>query len=155
MWKGDAQRLPFDLSDGLAVRMLGRLTLYAPRGDYQVVARYLEPEGLGALELAFRQLHARLAAEGLFDQGRKRPLPLYPERIVIVTSPTGAAVRDLLQVTGRRWNAAEILIAPLAFRAAVPAPRSRPRSPWPTGSMARADHHRPRRRVGGRPLGIQ
>ncbi len=112
MWKGDAQRLAFDLSDGLAVRVLGRLTLYAPRGDYQVVVRYLEPEGLGALELAFRQLHARLAAEGLFDLDRKRPLPRYPARIVIVTSPTGAAVRDLLQVTGRRWTAAEILIAP-------------------------------------------
>jgi exodeoxyribonuclease VII large subunit len=112
MWKGDAQRLPFDLSDGLAVRVLGRLTLYAPRGDYQVVIRYLEPDGVGALELAFRQLHARLAAEGLFDPERKRPLPRYPRRIVIVTSPTGAAVRDLLQVTGRRWTAAEILIAP-------------------------------------------
>lgn len=112
MWKGDAHRLAFDLSDGLAVRVLGRLTLYAPRGDYQVVVRYLEPDGLGALELAFRQLHARLAAEGLFDPGRKRPLPRYPRRIVIVTSPTGAAVRDLLQVTGRRWTAAEVLIAP-------------------------------------------
>ncbi|MGO9810980.1 MAG: exodeoxyribonuclease VII large subunit [Isosphaeraceae bacterium] len=112
MWKGDAQRLAFDLSDGLAVRVLGRLTLYAPRGDYQVVVRHLEPDGLGALELAFRRLHARLAAEGLFDPGRKRPLPRYPRRIVIVTSPTGAAVRDLLQVTGRRWTAAEVLIAP-------------------------------------------
>src|SRR5207245_5259333 len=70
------------------------------------------PEGIGALELAFRQLFARLSAEGLFDPDRKRPLPRYPRRIVIVTSPTGAAVRDLLQVTGRRWAAAEILIAP-------------------------------------------
>jgi len=104
MWKGDAHRLAFDPSDGLAVRVLGRLTVYAPRGDYQVVVRHLEPDGLGALELAFRQLHARLAAEGLFDPGRKRPLPRYPRRIVIVTSPTGAAVRDLLQVTGRRWT---------------------------------------------------
>jgi exodeoxyribonuclease VII large subunit len=112
MWKGDAQRLVFDLSDGLAVRLLGRITVYAPRGDYQVVVRHMEPEGIGALELAFRQLHARLSAEGLFDPERKRPLPRFPRRIVIVTSPTGAAVRDLLQVTARRWNATEILIAP-------------------------------------------
>ncbi len=112
MWRGDAQRLAFDVSDGLAVRLLGRLTVYPPRGEYQVVVRHLEPDGLGALELAFRRLHARLAAEGLFDSARKRPLPRYPGRIVIVTSPTGAAVRDLLQVTGRRWNPTEILIAP-------------------------------------------
>ena len=112
MWKSDAQRLAFDLSDGLAVRVLGRLTVYPPRGEYQAVVRHLEPEGIGAQELAFRQLHARLAAEGLFDPGRKRPLPRFPRRIVIVTSPTGAAVRDLLQVTGRRWASAEILIAP-------------------------------------------
>jgi exodeoxyribonuclease VII large subunit len=112
MWKGDAQRLPFDVSDGLAVRVLGRLTVYPPRGEYQVVVRHLEPEGIGALELAFRQLFARLSAEGLFEPERKRPLPRYPRRIVIVTSPTGAAVRDLLQVTGRRWTPAELLIAP-------------------------------------------
>ena len=73
MWKSDAQRLAFDLSDGLAVRVLGRLTVYPPRGEYQVVVRYLEPEGIGALELAFRQLIARLSAEGLFDPERKRP----------------------------------------------------------------------------------
>lgn len=112
IWKGDAQRLAFDLSEGMAVRALGRVTVYAPRGDYQLVIRHLEPDGIGALELAFRQLHARLAAEGLFDARRKRPLPRFPRRIVIVTSPTGAAVRDLLQVTGRRWNGTDILIVP-------------------------------------------
>jgi exodeoxyribonuclease VII large subunit len=112
MWKGDAQRLAFDLSDGLAVRVQGRLTVYPPRGEYQVVARQIEPEGIGALELAFRQLFARLSAEGLFDQARKRPIPRYPRRIVLVTSPSGAAVRDLLQVTGRRWCLADVLIAP-------------------------------------------
>ena len=118
MWKSDAQRLAFDLSDGLAVRILGRLTVYPPRGEYQVVARYLEPQGIGSLELAFRQLHARLSAEGLFDLERKRPTPRFPRRIVIVTSPTGAAVRDLLQVTGRRWTAADILIAPTRVQGA-------------------------------------
>jgi exodeoxyribonuclease VII large subunit len=112
LWKGEAQRLVFDLTDGLAVRAWGRLTVYAPRGEYQVVIRRIEPEGIGALELAFRQTVARLAAEGLFDPARKRPLPRYPRRIVVVTSPTGAAVRDLLQVIGRRWKASEVLIAP-------------------------------------------
>jgi exodeoxyribonuclease VII large subunit len=112
MWKGDAERLRFDLTEGLMVRALGRLTVYPPRGEYQMVVRQIEPEGMGALELAFRQLHARLAAEGLFDPRRKRPLPRYARRIVIVTSPSGAAVRDLLQVTGRRCTMADILIAP-------------------------------------------
>jgi exodeoxyribonuclease VII large subunit len=112
MWKSDSERLRFDLAEGLVVRALGRLTIYPPRGEYQVVVRQLEPEGMGALELAFRQLHARLAAEGLFAAERKRPLPRYPRRIVIVTSPSGAAVRDLLQVTGRRWTMADVLISP-------------------------------------------
>jgi exodeoxyribonuclease VII large subunit len=112
LWKSEAQRLVFDLTDGLAVRASGRLTVYAPRGEYQLVIRRIEPEGIGVLELAFRQTVARLAAEGLFDPGRKRPLPRYPRRIVVVTSPTGAAVRDLLQVIGRRWRGSEILIAP-------------------------------------------
>ncbi|MGO9465902.1 MAG: exodeoxyribonuclease VII large subunit [Isosphaeraceae bacterium] len=112
LWKNDARRLAFDLTDGLAVRCVGRVTVYPPRGEYQVAVRQIEPEGIGALELAFRQRYARLAQEGLFDPARKRPLPRYPRRIVIVTSPSGAAVRDLLQVTGRRWRQAEILIAP-------------------------------------------
>jgi exodeoxyribonuclease VII large subunit len=112
LWKSDAQRLVFELEDGLAVRVWGDLTVYAPRGEYQLTVRKIEPEGVGALELAFRQTVARLAAEGLFDPSRKKPLPAFPKRIVVVTSPTGAAVRDLLQVTGRRWPAAEILIAP-------------------------------------------
>jgi exodeoxyribonuclease VII large subunit len=112
IWKSDARRLAFELTDGLAVRALGSLTVYEPRGDYQITVRQVEPEGIGALELAFRQRFARMAAEGLFDPARKRPLPRYPRRIVIVASPTGAAVRDLLQITGRRWRCAELLIAP-------------------------------------------
>jgi exodeoxyribonuclease VII large subunit len=113
LWRSDARRLVFDLADGLAVRAWGAVTVYPPRGEYQVVVRKVEPEGIGALELAFRQTVARLAAEGLFDPARKRPLPPYPRRIAVVTSPTGAAIRDLLQVTGRRWPAAEILIVPV------------------------------------------
>jgi exodeoxyribonuclease VII large subunit len=112
LWKSEAQRIVFELTDGLAVRIWGRLAVYAPRGEYQLVIQRIEPEGIGALELAFRQTVARLAAEGLFDPARKRPLPRFPRRIVVVTSPSGAAVRDLLQVIGRRWRASEILIAP-------------------------------------------
>ncbi len=118
LWKSVASRLVFDLTDGLAVRVWGRLTVYEPRGEYQVVIDRIEPEGIGALELAFRQTVARLAAEGLFDPARKRPLPRFPRRIVIVTSPTGAAVRDLLQVIGRRWRGSEILIAPTRVQGA-------------------------------------
>jgi exodeoxyribonuclease VII large subunit len=112
LWKSDAQRLVFDLADGLAVRAWGRLTVYAPRGEYQITVRKIEPVGIGALELAFRQMVARLGAEGLFDAERKRPLPRFPRRIVVVTSPTGAAVRDFLHVAGRRWCGSEILIVP-------------------------------------------
>jgi exodeoxyribonuclease VII large subunit len=112
LWRRDAQKLVFDLVDGLAVRAWGRLSVYAPRGEYQLTIQRIEPEGIGALELAFRQTVARLAAEGLFDPSRKRPLPRFPRRIVVVTSPTGAAVRDVLQVLGRRWRAADVLIAP-------------------------------------------
>lgn len=112
MWRSDAQRMPFELSDGLAVRLIGRLTVYKPRGEYQIIAQAAEPEGMGAAELAFRQLFARLSAEGLFDHDRKRRLPRFPRRIAVVTSPTGAAVRDLLQVTGRRWNGTDVLIVP-------------------------------------------
>ncbi len=112
IWKNVAQRLPFDLADGLSVRAFGDLAVYAPRGDYQVTIRRVEPEGVGPLELAFRQRFEKLQAEGLFDPDRKRPLPRFPRRIVVVTSPSGAAIRDFLQVTGRRWPASEILIAP-------------------------------------------
>ena len=112
MWKNDSRRVAFDLTDGLAVRALGRLTVYAPRGEYQIVVNEIEPEGMGALELAFRQRYARLSLEGLFDTERKRPLPRFPRRIVIVTSPTGAAVRDILQVLSRRWRCASVLVAP-------------------------------------------
>ena len=112
IWKNDARRITFDLADGLSVRALGRVTVYPPRGEYQIVVQLLEPEGIGALELAFRQRYARLQQEGLFDPARKRPLPKYPRAIVIVSSPTGAAVRDVLQVTGRRWRLARMLIAP-------------------------------------------
>ncbi len=112
LWRSTAGRVVFDLHDGLAVRAWGSVAVYAPQGKYQLIIDRVEPEGIGALELAFRQMFARLAAEGLFDPERKRPLPEFPRRIAVVTSPTGAAIRDFLQVVGRRWAASEILVVP-------------------------------------------
>jgi exodeoxyribonuclease VII large subunit len=94
----------------------GRVTVYEPKGDYQVIVEHAEPKGIGALQLAFEQLKARLAAEGLFDQARKRPLPFLPRRIGVVTSPTGAAVRDIVQVTQKRDPGVAIVLNPVAVQ---------------------------------------
>jgi exodeoxyribonuclease VII large subunit len=102
----------FTPEDGLTVRAHGRLSLYEVRGEYQLLVEYLEPVGVGALQLAFEQLKRRLEAEGLFDTERKRPLPLLPRTIGVVTSPTGAAVRDIIRVLRRRNEAVSVLIAP-------------------------------------------
>jgi exodeoxyribonuclease VII large subunit len=112
MWRGAAARVRFDLEDGLEVICQGDLDVYAPRGSYQLVIRQIEPKGIGALELALRKLRERLAAEGLFAPERKRPLPRFPRRIAFVTSPTGAAVRDFLEVLRRRWGGAHVIIVP-------------------------------------------
>lgn len=113
MWRTAAQRLRFDLHDGLQVLAAGAVEVYAARGQYQLMVRRLEPQGLGALELAFRQLQQKLEAEGLFDPARKRPLPAFPRKVALVTSPTGAAVRDLLQILTRRWPAVQVVILPV------------------------------------------
>jgi exodeoxyribonuclease VII large subunit len=98
MWRDNASKLRFRLEDGLEVIAIGRVTLYAPQGRYQLTVQRLEPAGRGALELAFRQLHARLAAEGLFDPERKKPVPKFPRRIAMVTSRATAALQDMLKV---------------------------------------------------------
>jgi len=108
-----AQKLPFDLEDGLHIACRARITVYTPRGDYQLIIDRVEPRGLGALQKAFEQLKAKLQAEGLFDEGHKKPIPFLPKRIGVITSPTGAVIRDILQVTGRRFPAVSILIAPV------------------------------------------
>ncbi len=118
IWKGTASRLKFELQDGLEVNVAGRVEVYEARGAYQIIIEQCEPQGLGALELAFRQLHDKLAAEGLFAAEHKQPLPRFPRRIALVTSPTSAAVRDMLQVLTRRWPAAEILILPVRVQGA-------------------------------------
>jgi exodeoxyribonuclease VII large subunit len=112
IWRSAASRLRFDPHDGLEVICRGHIDLYPPRGQYQLVIEEIQPRGIGALELALRKLRDRLAAEGLFDPARKRPLPVFPRRIGFVTSPTGAAVRDFLQVLERRWRGASVLIIP-------------------------------------------
>jgi exodeoxyribonuclease VII large subunit len=112
IWRSTAARVRCDLHDGLEVICRGHMDLYAARGSYQLVIDEIQPKGLGALEMALRKLRERLAKEGLFDVARKRPLPAFPRRIAFVTSPTGAAVRDFLQVLRRRWPGADVLIVP-------------------------------------------
>jgi exodeoxyribonuclease VII large subunit len=113
MWRGVASRLRFQPHDGLEVVCRGHLDLYAARGTYQLVISDIVPKGMGALELALRQLREKLAREGLFDPARKRPLPPLPRRVAVVTSPTGAALRDFLQVLGRRWRGADVMVFPV------------------------------------------
>jgi exodeoxyribonuclease VII large subunit len=112
IWRSTAARLRFELHDGLEVICRGHVDVYAPRGSYQLIIEQIQPKGLGALDLALRQLRERLAREGLFAADRKRPLPPFVRRIAVVTSPTGAAIRDFLQVLGRRWRGADVLIVP-------------------------------------------
>ncbi|MFQ6671805.1 MAG: exodeoxyribonuclease VII large subunit, partial [Candidatus Tectimicrobiota bacterium] len=113
MFKYQEGGLRCEPEDGLKVLVRGRLTVYEPRGDYQLVVGYLEPLGLGFLQRAFEQLKARLAAEGLFDAARKRPLPVLPQAIGVVTSPTGAALRDIVTVIQRRFANVHLLVAPV------------------------------------------
>ncbi|HYS78071.1 MAG TPA: exodeoxyribonuclease VII large subunit [Candidatus Dormibacteraeota bacterium] len=112
LFRGAAQTLPFRPEDGLKVLARGTISLYAPRGAFQIIVDALEPAGLGALQLAFEQLKARLLAEGLFDPARKRPLPFLPRRIGIVSSLQGAALRDILKVLARRFANVEVVLAP-------------------------------------------
>ena len=113
MWKSTFARLGFDPQDGAEVEAFGDVTVYPPRGRYQLAARELRPAGMGALLLALEQRKRALQAEGLFDAARKRPLPRYPMRIGLVTSPVGAAVRDLISVLRARWPSIGIVLAPV------------------------------------------
>ena len=110
MFKGFNQQLKFKPHDGMEVLVRGKITVYEPRGNYQIFVELMEPVGAGALQKAFEQLKAKLQAEGLFAQERKRALPALPHHIAIVTSPTGAAIRDMLNVLGRRYRGARITL---------------------------------------------
>ncbi len=113
IFASDLKRVPFRMEPGLEVVVRGELNLYAPQGKFQIKAFAVEPVGRGALQLAFEQLKARLEAEGLFDPARKRAIPRLPRRIAVVTSPTGAVVRDILQVLARRFEGLAITVYPV------------------------------------------
>jgi exodeoxyribonuclease VII large subunit len=113
LFRSSAVRLRFALQEGLQVIVRGRLTVYEPRGEYQIVLDTVEPKGIGALQLAFEQLKERLAVEGLFDQDKKKLIPAFPRAVGVVTSLTGAAIRDILAILERRWPTLHILIAPV------------------------------------------
>jgi exodeoxyribonuclease VII large subunit len=114
-WKSPAS---FAIEEGMSIVCRARLTVYPTRGEYQLIIDTVEPKGLGAIQKAFEQLKARLDAEGLFDQSRKKHLPFLPSRIGVVTSPSGAVIRDILTVTRRRFPSVDILIAPVRVQGA-------------------------------------
>lgn len=113
LWASTAARLNFDLEDGLEVYLTGRLEIYRPSGNYSIVGSKIEPVGIGALQLAFQQIKARLEAEGLFMEEFKKELPEFPERIGIITSSTGAVIHDMLRVIRRKNPLIDVLIAPV------------------------------------------
>ena len=113
IFRATAMRLRFALADGLHVVARGRVTVYEPRGEYQIVVDYIEPKGVGALQLAYEQLKQRLATEGLFQLDRKRCLPFFPRTVGIITSLTGAAVQDMITVLHRRCPVLRIIVAPV------------------------------------------
>jgi exodeoxyribonuclease VII large subunit len=112
LFRGVLSRLRFEPENGLAVLAQGRVTVYERRGNYQIIIESMQPKGIGALQLAFEKLKKKLAAEGLFNEEHKKPLPLLPRRIGVVTSPTGAAIRDILHVLNRRFANVHVLIYP-------------------------------------------
>ena len=111
-FRNQARYLKFKPQDGISLIARGHLGVYEARGEYQLYVEYLEPAGLGALQLAFEQLKEKLAAEGLFDAARKKPLPLLPRAVGVVTSPTGAVIRDILRILRRRFRNMNVLIYP-------------------------------------------
>jgi len=113
MFRMQIRQIPFTLENGMAVTGLGRISVYEPRGTYQIILEYLEPRGIGALQAAFEQLKARLSQEGLFDDGRKKGLPYLPKRIGVVTSGSGAVVHDIIHVITRRFYNIHLFIRPV------------------------------------------
>ena len=116
MFRGYNSQLRFKPEDGMEVIVRGKITVYEPRGNYQIMCESMEPVGAGALQKAFEQLKRKLQAEGLFEQARKRPIPSVPKHIAIVTSPSGAAIRDMLNVLSRRYKAARITLVPCSVQ---------------------------------------
>jgi exodeoxyribonuclease VII large subunit len=113
IFRAQMRNLKFDPEDGLSIVGLGRISVYEPRGTYQIILEYIEPKGIGALQIAYEQLKAKLATEGLFEQDRKKPLPFLPSRISVITSPTGAVIHDIIHVVTRRFPGIPIEIVPV------------------------------------------
>ncbi len=113
MFSSSASRLRFEPKDGMKVLVRGRVSVYEQNGQYQLYIEEMQPDGLGALHLAYEQLKQKLAAQGLFDTDRKRPLPPFPSRVGVITSPTGAVVHDIQQVMARRYPLAELVLCPV------------------------------------------
>lgn len=113
MFRSSAQRIRFEPQNGMKVICRGRVSLFERDGQYQFYIDDMQPDGAGALQIAFEQLTKKLRAEGLFDESRKKPIPKFPERIAVITSPTGAAVQDIKNVLGRRYPVAEIVMCPV------------------------------------------
>ena len=113
MFRGQQRNLKFMPEDGMSVTGMGRLSVYEPRGTYQIILEYLEPSGIGALQIAFEKLKRRLADEGMFDAAHKRTLPFLPRKISVITSPTGAAIHDILNIINRRFPNVHIQIIPV------------------------------------------
>ncbi|MFA6440314.1 MAG: exodeoxyribonuclease VII large subunit, partial [Bacteriovoracaceae bacterium] len=113
MWRSRAAQLRFRPADGMKVMVRGNITVYEPRGNYQIDCAHIQPLGKGDLQIAFEQLKQKLFNEGLFDDNNKKPLPEFPQKIGIVTSPTGAAIRDMIAVISRRFPSVEIILVPV------------------------------------------
>jgi exodeoxyribonuclease VII large subunit len=113
MFRGQQNQLKFEPEDGMSVTGMGRISVYEPRGNYQIILEYMEPSGIGALQIAYEKLKARLAEEGYFDEAHKKPLPFLPQRISIITSPSGAVVHDILKVIHQRFENMAIEIIPV------------------------------------------
>lgn len=112
LFKGYQKGVRFEIENGLKLIVHGALSVFEKRGEYQIIVDFLEPEGLGALQLAFEQLKEKLQKEGLFDESKKRPIPVFPNVVGVITSETGAAIRDILNVIGRRYSGVRIIIYP-------------------------------------------
>ena len=118
MFKSSASKLRFRPESGMGVTAFGRVSVYPRDGAYQLYCTALQPEGLGDLQVAFEQLKAKLSAEGLFDRSHKKPLPVFPEKIAIITSSAGAAVHDMIRILGHRWPMTKILLLPVRVQGA-------------------------------------
>jgi exodeoxyribonuclease VII large subunit len=113
MFRGQQQKLKFEPEDGMRITGMGRLSVYEPRGTYQIILEYIEPAGIGALQIAYEKRKARLAEEGLFDEKHKKPIPILPQKIALITSPSGAVVHDMLNIINRRFPNMNIQIIPV------------------------------------------